>query len=61
MVDYAEIKHTSPSIAFLFARLRELLDSFRNHYPQIGDFVMGGSGLDLALGDLYLLLHQSLS
>ena len=72
MVDHSEIRHTSPSIAFLFARLRVLLDSSSDplgvlshrssdQYPQIGDFVVGNSGLDLVLGDLYPLLHQSLS
>jgi len=61
MVDYAEFRHTSPSITFLFARLEGLLDSSGDRYPQIGDFIVGGSGLDLALGNLYPLLQQSLS
>ena len=61
MVDYAEFWHTSPSIAFFFACLGGLLDSSSDWYPQIGDFVVGDSGLDLALGNLYLLLQQSLS
>ena len=65
MADYSEIRHISPSIAFLFARLGALLDSSSSllsvhPYPQIGDFVVGDSGLGLALGDLYPLLHQSL-
>ena len=71
MANYSEIRHISPSIAFLFARLGALLDSSSsplgvlpycssNPYPQIGDFVVGDSGLSLALGDLYPLLHQSL-
>ena len=38
-----------------------LLDSSGDRYPQIGGFVVGDSGLNLALGDLYPLLHQSLS
>ena len=68
MVDHFEIRHASPSIVFLFARLRGLLNSssdplgvlpFRSsdQYPRIRDFVVGHSGLDLALGDLYPLLH----
>ena len=71
MVDYSEIMHISPSIAFLFAHLDALLDSSSgplgvlphcssNPYPQIGGFAIGDSGLGLALGDLYHLLHQSL-
>ena len=61
MVDYTEIRHISPSIAFLFARLGGLLDSSGDRYPRIGGFVAGDSGLDLALGDLYPLLQKSLS
>ena len=72
MVDYSEIRHSSPSIAFLFARLGALIDSSsdplgalsycsNNQYPQIGDFVISDSGLGLVLGDLYPLLYQSLT
>ena len=66
MVDYSEIRHTSLSIAFLFAHIRALIDSSSDplgvlsysssdRYPQIGDFAIGDSGLGLALGDLYPL------
>ena len=72
MMDYSEIRHSSPSIAFLFARLGALIDSSsdplgalsycsNNQYPQIGDFVISDSGLGLVLGDLYPLLYQSLT
>ena len=72
MVDYSEIRRASPSIAFLFTRLEGLLDSSSDplgvlsprssdQYLWIRDFIVGHSGLDLALGDLYPLLHQSLS
>ena len=61
MVDYNEFRHISPSIAFLFAHLGGLLDSSGDRYPQIVGFVVRGSSLDLALGDLYPLLYQSLS
>ena len=68
MVDHSEIRHASPSIAFLFAHLGGLLNSSSDtlgvlpfcssdQYPRIRDFVVGHSGLDLALGDLYPLLH----
>ena len=69
MVDSSEIRHTLPSIAFLFARLGTLVDSHSDTlgvfsssdpYPHIGDFVVAGSGLGLVLGDLYPLLHNSL-
>ena len=59
---YTDFRSISPSIAFLFARLGGLLDSSGDiRYPQIGDFAVGDSGLNLALGDLYPLLHRSLS
>ena len=63
MVDYSKIRHTSPSIAFFFARLGALLDSSSDqlstlsHYStdqclQIRDFVLGDSSLSLVLGNL---------
>ena len=61
MVGYTDFRSISPSITFLFARLGGLLDSSGDRYPQIGDFIVGDSGLNLALGDLYPLLHRSLS
>ena len=70
MVDSSEIRRTSPSIAFLFARSETLVDSHSDTlgvfsssdpYPHIGDFVVVGSGLGLVLGDLYPLLHKSLA
>ena len=68
MVDHSNIRRAPPSIAFLFARLGGLLDSSSDplgvppfsssdQYPRIRDFVVGHSGLDLVLGDLYPLLH----
>ena len=70
MVDYSEIRHTSPSIAFFFARLGALIDSSSDQlgalsdcssdqHLQIEDFVLGGSSLGLVLGNLYPLLCQS--
>ena len=68
MVGYAEIQRTSPSVAFLFARLRALLESSVKPlgvlppvgtYPPIGGFVFSSGGLGLVLGDLYPLLYKS--
>ena len=59
MVDYFDIRHTSPSIAFFFARLGVFLGSFSDHYPRVRDFVVSYSGLGLVLGSLCPLLHQS--
>ena len=68
MVGYSEVKCTSPSIAFLFARLGALLESSTDplgtvssdgSYSPIEGFVLSGSGLGLVLGDLYPLLYKS--
>ena len=68
MVSYSEIKHTSPSVAFLFACLGALVESSSDPlgafsssdlYPQIGGLVFSGSVLGLVLGDLYPLFHKS--
>ena len=68
IMGYSEVERTSPSIAFLFARLGALLESSTDPlgalspnglYPSIEGFVLSGSGLGLVLGDLYPLLHKS--
>ena len=68
MVGYSEVQRTSPSIAFLFARLGALIESSAKPlgvlspigtYPPIEGFVLSGGGLGLALGDLYPLLYKS--
>ena len=68
MVGYSEVQRTSPSVAFLFARLRALIESSAKPlgvlspvgtYPPIKGFVLSGGGLGLALGDLYPLLYKS--
>ena len=60
MVDYSDIRRTSPSIAFFFARLGASLSSPSSHYLRIGDFALGDSILGLVFGSLYPLLCQSL-
>ena len=60
MVDYSDIRRTSPSIAFFFAHLGASLGSLSSHCPRVGDFVLGDSSLGLVLGSLYPLLCQSL-
>ena len=72
MVDYFEIRHTSPSIAFFFARLGVLIvsssdqlgslsDCSSDPHLHIGDLVLRDSSLGLVLGNLYPLLCQSLA
>ena len=60
MVDYSDIRNTSPSVAFFFARLGAFLGSPSGHCLRVGGFVLGDSGLELALVSLYPLLRQSL-
>ena len=60
MVDYSDIRITSPSVAFFFTCLGAFIGFSSEHGPQIGDFALGDSSLSLVLGDLYLLLCQSL-
>ena len=68
MVDNFEVRRNCPSVAFLFARLRGLMELFsdplgallpNDSYPQVEEFVSRGSGLGLALGVLYPLLLKS--
>ena len=60
MVDYYDIRCTSPSVAFFFARLGAFICSPSGHCPRVGGFVLGDNSLGLVLGDLYPLLCQSL-
>ena len=68
MVGYSEVQHTSPSVSFLFTRLKALIESSTKplgvfspvgSYLPIEGFVLSGSGLGLVLGDLYPLLYKS--
>ena len=67
MVAYSEVQRTSPSVAFLFARLGALIESFAKPlgvlspvgtYLPIEGFVFSSGGLGLVLGDLYPLLYK---
>ena len=67
MVGYSEVQRTSPSVAFLFARLGALIESSAKPlgvlslvgtYPLIEGFVLSGGGLGLVLGDLYPIVVQ---
>ena len=60
MVDYSNIRRTSPSVAFFFARLGASLGFSSAHCSRVRDFVLGDGNLGLVLGDLYPLLHRSL-
>ena len=67
MVAYSEVQRTSPSVAFLFARLGALIESSAKPlgvlspvgtYLPIEGFVFSSGGLGLVLGDLYPLLYK---
>ena len=60
-MDYSNIRRISPLVIFFFTWLGVFIGCSSGYYPQIGDFALGDSSLSLALGDLYLLLCQSLS
>ena len=60
MVDYSNIRCTSPSVAFFFAHLGAFIGFSSGPCPHVGDFALGESGLSLVLGDPYPLLCQSL-
>ena len=60
MVDYSDIRRTSPSVAFFFARLDMFIGFSSGHCPYVGNFALTNSSLSLVLGDLYPLLCQSL-
>ena len=60
MVDYSDIRSTSPTIAFFFACMGAFIGFSSEDCPQVRDFTLGDSSLSLVLGDLYPLLCQSL-
>ena len=60
MVDYSDIRRTSPTIAFFFACMGAFIGFSSEDCPRVKDFTLGDSSLSLVLGDLYPLLCQSL-
>ena len=56
MLSSSEVKAFCPSVSFLFARLRGSLGAFL----YLENFVLEGSGLSIAWGDLLPLLRQSI-
>ena len=61
LMESSDIRHTSPSVAFFFARLGAFIGYSSGLYPPIRDFTLSDSSLSLVLGDLYPLLCKSLS
>ena len=58
MVSSSEVRVVCPSVSFLFARLGASLGISRAFFLLVGNVVFEGSGLGVALGELYSLLSQ---
>ena len=61
MVDSSEVRVMCPSVSFLFARLGASLDTSSASLPLIGNFVFKGCGLGVVVGELFLVLSQSIN
>ena len=61
MVSGSEVRVVCPSISFFFARLGAALGVFSDFLPLVGDFIFAGYGLSLVIGELSLILGQSLA
>ena len=57
MLSSSEVRALYPSVSFLFEHLRGSLGAF----PYLESFVLEGSSLSIALGDLLPLLRQSIN
>ena len=61
MVNSFDVRITCPSVSFFFARLGASLGTSRAFLPLVGNFVFEGSGLGVVLGELFLMLCQSIN
>ena len=61
MVSSSEVRVVCPSISFLFTHLGASLDTSHTFLPSVGNFIFEGSGLGIALGELFHVLSQSIS
>ena len=61
MVSGSEVRAACPSVSFFFARLGAALGVFGDFLPLVGDFIFVGCGLSLVIGELSLILGQSLA
>ena len=61
MVSDSEVRVACPSITFFFARLGAALGVSSDFLPLVGDFVFVGCGLSAVLGELSLILSQSIA
>ena len=61
MVSGSEVRVVCPSVSFFFARLGAALGVFDDFLPLVRDFIFAGYGLSLVIGELSLILGQSLA
>ena len=61
MVNGSEVKVACPLISFFFACLGASLSTSQDFLPLVGDFLFEGSGLSVALGELFPMLSQSIN
>ena len=61
MVSASEVKAACPSVSFFFARLGAALGVSSDFLPLVGVFVFAGCGLSVVIGELSLILGQSLA
>ena len=61
MVSDSEVRAVCPSVSFFFGRLGAALGVSGDFLPLVVDFIFAGCGLSLVIGELSLILGQSLA
>ena len=61
MVSDSKVRVACPSVSFFFARLGATLGVSGDFLPLVGDFIFAGCGLSVVIGELSLILGQSIA
>ena len=61
MVSDSKVRVACPSVSFFFARLGATLGVSGDFLPLVGDFIFAGCGLSVVIGQLSLILGQSIA
>ncbi|KAK9985933.1 hypothetical protein SO802_030884 [Lithocarpus litseifolius] len=61
MVDSSVVREVSPSVSFVFAHLGASLDTSSAFLPLVRNFVFEGCSLRVVVGELFLVLSQSVN